>query len=219
MNNFMYVPKREYQQVKINLIKLINLVQNDVRNHFTFQYKFIGSSSRNMITIDEKCNTGYDFDVNLFINDYNNDYTPEELKTILINGFNKHKKLFSYDKIEDSKRVITIKVIDHNHSKILHSCDFAIVNEYTDDNGYKSQEYIHYNKRQGTYEWQEQSKGFYTLPNKADQLKKAGLWQLVRDTYIDKKNHNSNPYKKSRSLYAETINEVYKARICPKFIQ
>lgn len=35
------------------------------RSDFTFQYTFIGSSSRNMITYDAKSNIGFDFDVNI----------------------------------------------------------------------------------------------------------------------------------------------------------
>ena len=36
-----------------------------------------------------------------------------------------------------------------------------------------------------------------------------GLWQNVRDYYLEKKNKNTNPNKKSRSLYAEAVNDIY----------
>ena len=36
----------------------------------------------------------------------------------------------------------------------------------------------------------------------------AILWQEVRDLYIEKKNYNPAG-KKSRALFAETINEIY----------
>lgn len=49
MSNFKYVPKKEYLPVKKELINLINLVQNEVREYFTFSFEFIGSASRNMI--------------------------------------------------------------------------------------------------------------------------------------------------------------------------
>ena len=67
---------------------------------------------------------------------------PQEIKEILIKGFNKYSRYFSYDYCEDSKRVITIKVKDQENSRILHSCDFAIV--YDCSNG--RQQYIRYNK-------------------------------------------------------------------------
>lgn len=207
MHDFKYVPKSEYQPVKNQLIKLINLVQNEVQNHFTFQFQFIGSSSRNMITRDAKGNTGYDFDANILINNDNN-LPPKKIKNILLNGFNKHKKLFNYNKIEDSKRVITIKVTDYKNSKILHSCDFAIVNNYT-YKGYDYQKFIFFNKKQNTYEWQEQPFSYYVIQNKIKWLKKQNLWQFVRNYYIYKKNTNTITTKKSRSLFSETINDIY----------
>ena len=50
MKHFEYVTKKEYGPVKEELINLIRMVQDDVREHFTSRYDFIGSASRNMIT-------------------------------------------------------------------------------------------------------------------------------------------------------------------------
>ena len=82
-------------------------------------------------------------------------------------------------------------------------------NDYIDGNGYEHQEYIHFNKRQNTYEWQEQPDGFYMLPEKIEWIKNNGLWQKVRDRYLNNKNTNSDPKKKSRSIFAETIAQIY----------
>lgn len=79
MSNFKYVPKKEYLPVKKELINLINLVQNEVREYFTFSFEFIGSASRNMITRDESSNVGYDFDVNIMVNDNDNVYSAKKL--------------------------------------------------------------------------------------------------------------------------------------------
>lgn len=207
MKNFEYVPKSEYQPVKKELIQLINLVQDEVREYFTFRFDFIGSASRNMITRDLKSNTGYDFDVNLRVNDEDEDYSAEEIKNILIRGFNVHNKKFNYDFCEDSKRVITIKVKDRKNSKILHSCDFAVVNDCDDGR----QQYIHYNKKQQSYSWQYQPKGFYMIGEKIDWIKENGLWKEVKDLYLEKKNLNDNPNKKSRSIFAETVAQVFNA--------
>lgn len=206
MSDFKYVTKKEYQPVKNELIELINLVQDEVREYFTFRYDFIGSASRNMITRDEDSNVGYDFDVNIRVNDEEEDYTAKEIKQILMNGFNRYNHLFKYDYCEDSKRVITIKVKDRRNSRILHSCDFAVVYDCNDGR----QQYIHFNKSQQTYEWQYQPKGFYRLSEKIEAIKEAGHWQDVRDLYIDKKNNNTDPNKKSRSIFAETVAQVYK---------
>ncbi len=132
MKQFEYVSKKEFEPVREELNALINLVQDEIREKFTFKYNFIGSSSRKMITREVNGNVGYDFDVNIEVNDPNDNYLPKELRTILMSGFNKHNKMFKYDYAEDHKRVFTIKVKDKKNSKILHSCDFAIANNYVE---------------------------------------------------------------------------------------
>ena len=52
MYHFKYVSKKEAAPYKTQLIELLNRVQDYVRGEFTFQFTFIGSSSRNMITYD-----------------------------------------------------------------------------------------------------------------------------------------------------------------------
>lgn len=203
MYHFKYVTKAELAPFKKELIELIHLVQNDVRDDFTFQYEFIGSVSRNMVTFDPQSNTGFDFDVNLFVNDDEEDYKPGEIKHILMDAFNKHARKYRYDFCEDSTRVFTIKVKDKKNSKILHSCDFAIVNNY----GENQQEYIRFNKPHN-YAWVEQPDGFYQLPDKIEFCKENGLWTDVRNLYLDKKNNNTVKGKKSRSIFAETVHQI-----------
>lgn len=205
MKEFEYVTKREYGPVKKELIELIRLVQDEVRDYFTFRYDFIGSASRNMITREVNGNVGYDFDVNIRVNDPEENYSAEKLKTILMNGFNKHSNKFKYDYAEDSSRVITIKVKDKKNSRILHSCDFAIVFDCSDGR----QQYIRFNKSQNSYSWEYQPKGFYQLDERIEKIKKGGFWQEVKDLYLEKKCKNTDINKKSRSLFAETIKEVY----------
>ena len=209
MKEFEYVSKREYGPVKEDLVELIHLVQDEVREHFTFRYDFIGSASRNMITREINGNVGYDFDVNIRINDPDNSYSAKKIRNILKSAFDKHAKKFMYDDAEDSTRVITIKVKDRKNSKILHSCDFAVVNDYIDEDGDEHQEYIHFNKKQNTYEWQEQPEGYYMLLERIDDIKKYNLWQKVRDLYLEKKSKNTDSHKKSRSIFAETVKEVH----------
>ena len=52
------------------------------------------------------------------------------------------------------------------------------------------------------------AKGFYELEEKAKWCKEKNLWQDVSDMYINLKNSNTNPNKKSQSIYAETINNI-----------
>lgn len=69
MHDFEYVPKKEWKPIRDELLEIIRRLQNEVRDSFTFQYHFVGSSSRNMITRDRNSNTGFDFDVNIEVND------------------------------------------------------------------------------------------------------------------------------------------------------
>ena len=63
-------------------------------------------------------------------------------------------------------------------------------------------------KKQCSYSWEYQPKGYYDLPTKIEWIKKHKLWQQVRDNYIDKKNANTDDNKKSRSIFSESIHQV-----------
>lgn len=205
MNNFVYITRKEATIVKNELIELINLVQDEVREHFTFRYDFIGSTSRNMKTCDFKTNVGYDFDVNIRVNDKDEDYSAFEIRNILRNAFNKFSYIYDYDYPEDGQRVMTIKVKDTENSKIIHSCDFAVVHDASDGR----QQYIRYNKKDNSYYWEYQPKGFYLMDEKIKTIKKHGKWNELRELYLNKKNTNTNKDKKSRSLFAESVNSIY----------
>lgn len=200
MYHFKYVPRTKYLPLKKQIIELIKEVQNRVRDKFTFQFEFIGSTKRNMITEDVRSNIGFDFDVNLTVNNDKN-YTPKKIRTILRTALTNVSRKYGYDRCEDSTRVITIVNISTKNSSILHSCDFAIV---------KGNKYIRFDKKENAYVWASQPKDFINLDKKAKELRKdSEIWKVVKEKYLKKKNENKNPNKHSRSLYAETINEVY----------
>lgn len=102
-----------------------------------------------------------------------------------------------------------MKHVDRNNSEISFSCDLAII--YTDDRG--EQRYIYFDKEQDQYLMQFKPKYSDDLKIKVKKIKRSKnhskLWQEVRELYLKKKNENKVPSKKSRSLYAETINEIY----------
>lgn len=208
MYHYEYVSKNEAAPIKRELIEIIHAVQNIVRDDFTFQYEFIGSSSRNMITCDRTSNIGFDFDVNITVNEDVEFNSPKTIKQTLINAIDRVAKKYGYSPCEDSTSVITIKLIDHENSKIKHSCDFAIVRDIVNKNGSKMRQCIHYNKKRNKYLWVIQSHP-YKLETKVETIKEQDAWNEVRVLYLEKKNNNYVPDKHSRSLYAETINEIY----------
>lgn len=207
MHNFKYATAKQLSPVKKDLISIIHSVQDLIRKDFTFQFNFVGSAERNMVTYDVGTNMGFDFDVNIHIND-ECEFSAKEIKTKVRTALDRIAPRFGYGYAEDSTRVLTIKFKDRKNSKILHSCDFAIVNDYVDDDGDERQEYIHFNKGQKSYSWREQPRGYYLLPEKVEWVKENGYWNEVRELYLHKKNSNRNPNKHSRSLYAETIHEI-----------
>lgn len=204
MHDFKYVTKKQAQPIKDELYQILYMVQDLVRDNFTFSFTPIGSSSRNMITCDAKSNIGFDFDINIEVNDDNEDFEPKEIRTIIRTAIDRVAPRYGYKNCEDSTRVLTIKKVDTSHSRIIHSCDFAIVYNCGDGR----QQYIRFNKDNNYYFWEYQGKGFVGLEKKMDWLKRENLWGELQDYYIYKKNCNDNPDKHSRSIFAESINEM-----------
>ena len=81
-----------------------------------------------MITREVKGNRGYDFDVDIRVNDDEEDYSAGQLKHILHETLRRVSMKHGYSTCEDSSSVITMKMVDVSDSRIEHSCDFAIVN-------------------------------------------------------------------------------------------
>lgn len=208
MHDFVYVTRNSAKPVRNELLQIIHEVQDLVEKYFTFQFRPVGSSSMNMITYDIKSNIGFDFDFDLKINDEDENYSPEEIRNIMRNAIDQVAPKYGYKHCEDSTRVLTIKKINTFTSRILHSCDFALVHNC--ENG--RQQYIRFNKKNGNYTWEFQGKGFKNLNNKITWLKQNGYWGELQDYYIEKKNHNNNPDKHSRSILAESINEMYQKK-------
>lgn len=80
MHNFQYVSRKQLSPVKKDLVRIINSVQDDLRKEFTFRYDFVGSIKRNMVTYDVGTNIGYDFDVNIQVNDDECKFSAKRLK-------------------------------------------------------------------------------------------------------------------------------------------
>ncbi|MBR5217558.1 MAG: hypothetical protein IKV68_04280 [Oscillospiraceae bacterium] len=204
MHDFHYVSKSTAQPIKAELYEILYEVQDLVRDYFTFQFTPVGSSTRNMITRDAKSNIGFDFDINIEVNAAKEAFDAKEIRTRLRNAIDLVAPRYGYKCCEDSTRVLTIKTVNTFTSQILHSCDFAVVHNCEDG----KQQYIRFNKKQNSYFWAFQSKSFTELGRRIDWLKKNDLWGELREYYIFKKNNNDNPDKHSRSIFAESINEM-----------
>lgn len=69
MYHFEYVFKKEAAPYKSQLIEILNRVQDYVRDEVASRFAFISSLSRNMINNDPTTHVGFDFDVNIAVND------------------------------------------------------------------------------------------------------------------------------------------------------
>lgn len=208
--DFRYVSKKDprLRMVYADAVNLIREIQDAVRGRFTFQYRPVGSYSRNMVTEDTKSNTGFDLDFDLIINNPDEQYTAKEIKNTLQRAMNQVAKRHGYDFPEDSTRVLTIKCKDRKNARILHSIDFAITNECVDENGCIRRESVRYDKEKNRYIWCEQPSGAYDLPDRMDLLKEEGLWGKLTAYYLKKKNENENPGLHSRQLFSMAVNEL-----------
>ena len=130
MSKYEYVSKNEYQPVRLELEDIIKKTQKILRRDsgITFRFELIGSGSKHLITRIKNGNKGFDFDYNLIVN-YDNgdmwkaDYARKEITKALDKAILGTK----YDHPQNSEVAMTIKVKDTKKSKIIHSCDFAVV--------------------------------------------------------------------------------------------
>lgn len=205
-HEFKYVTRKEARPARTKLEKLICQLHNDkdLKKYFTFEHKYVGSSKRNMITKDIKGNNGYDFDVDIIPNISQEQYTPKEIKKLVIKALDKYTKEYGFSYSKDSKSVITIKSIDHKNSEVIYSCDFAIVR--IDNTGKK--QFIMHDKTSGKYEWKYRGGGYNGISEKYDWIKERKLIQELRDFYLELKNKNLCEDKRSRSIFVESVNVI-----------
>ena len=206
-----YVTKQEVSIAREEIEDIIHKVQNYLRKEklLTFQYNLIGSASnkRHLVTRIKNGNQGFDLDYNIVINKLlkNGKNNAKWIKETLISAFNQFLKN-PYKKCENSTSVFTIKKLNKKNNTIDFSFDFAIVFYYEEDS-VERQKYIKFDKNKNSY-FLELRKIATNHRDKEQFIKENGYWSEVRDVYLEKKNKNSDPNKKSRTLYYETIKEL-----------
>lgn len=210
-HDFKFLSKKDPKVVaaRDSLLTLLSEVRDDLKSQYTFQHRIVGSYARNMITYDEKSNVGFDLDVNIFPNDDGEKFDAKQIKWLFKMALDKHVLSHGFDYAEDSTRVLTVKAKDRQRSRVLYSIDFAFVYNYKDNDNSMHQQYIHYNKKQGSYTWEEQPKGFYMLPEKIKWIKAQGIWEsALKPYYLEKKNYNKDPHTHSRTIFANVVHEI-----------
>ena len=191
-----------------NLInQLVQLINNE--NTLYVEANLVGSGAKNLETQNAK--EPIDLDYNLVILDTNgisiNDC--DEIKEYIRKSFNRVLKRNGWGDCKDSTSALSTEQRHFKEgNKTPFSIDLAIICEDR-TSWYR----LIHDKQLRRYYWNEgqDSKG---LLDRVDWLKDNGLWNKVRDAYLDKKNmylkrgDNNHP---SFNCYIEAVNEVYYA--------
>lgn len=207
---FEFVSKSEYTPVRLVLEEIILNIQEEIKPFCTFQFMLIGSGRKKMITREVGSNKGFDFDYNLSLQKIKgDDDSPQQIRSTFLNIINKVAKRYGY-RVEDNKSAITIKLINQDNKKIIHSCDFGIVEDYTDDNDNERQQIIIRDKTSivPRYFWNERPKSS-NYAFKLSNIEASGLWEVLKFEYLRLKNNNKDSDKKSYQLFIEAVSNVY----------
>ena len=202
-----YVTRAELKPAKEQIEKIIRSLHTSLRKEgVTFEEKLIGSGGKNLVTKVVGGNKGFDFDYNFVIQKHN-DLEAKDLRLLFVRKLEVIISNTNYKTVSDGEQSFTIKVVDKKKSQIKHGCDFAIVNEYIDNqNNFRQQILVKLSNN--SYSWEDKpiAKNYST---KVSNLKANGLWNEVRDEYLKVKNSNNDGNKKSYTMYYEAVNNVY----------
>ena len=176
------------------------------------QFSLVGSGARNMIT--RNGDGPYDLDYNLLIMRAEERYWNDLrlLKETVRNALNWAERREFFPDAQDSTSCLTALLHFKDTPNVEFSFDVAITTKNKNGNYMRS---IHnknvYALGLDQYTWNEVPNS-HQVKDRADKLKRAGLWQKVRDRYLEKKNmylfrqdHNHASFV----VYVEAVNEVY----------
>lgn len=204
------VSKAKLKPVKKIIGVIIRELQRSMRQYnITFVPVLVGSAGRHLVTRAVRGNTGFDFDYNFSLQHLPDNIKCQNLKFLFIDELNNvlDNTPYKYSYAENNTHSITIKFIDKNQSRIIHSCDFAIVSDYEEEGDF-FQEILIYDKKTNEYFWNKRPYG-KNYQDKLSNLLDNGSWQEIREEYLELKNNNNDKEKKSFSLYLEAVNNVY----------
>lgn len=164
----------------------------------------IGSGNINLVTKNGE-NGEYDLDYNLVIQKDKNNLcsNPKRIKELFINAFNEQNSKLGFKQSENSRSVITVKLVQDN--RLCFSFDVAVLFKGNNGNYMK----IIFNKRTKVYYWNE-IKNSQNYQTKIAKVKENNLWNEVRKLYLCKKNFylKKNKEISSFSVLLETLNEI-----------
>ena len=176
------------------------------------QFSLVGSGARNMIT--RNGDGPYDLDYNLLIMKAEERYWNDLrlLKETVRNALNRAERREFFSDAQDSTSCLTALLHFKDTPNVEFSFDVAITTKNKNGNYMR----LIHNKNAyalgwDQYTWNEVPNS-HQVKDRADELKKAGLWQKVLDRYLEKKNmylFRQDHDHPSFVVYVEAVNEVY----------
>ena len=176
------------------------------------QFSLIGSGARNMIT--RNGDGPYDLDYNLSIMRAEERYWSDLrlLKETVRNALNWAERREFFSDAQDSTSCLTALLHFKDTPNVEFSFDVAITTKNKNGNYMRL---IHnknvYALGLDQYTWNEVPNS-HQVKDKADEIKEEGLWQEVRDRYLEKKNMYLSRQDRNHPsfvVYVEAVNEVY----------
>lgn len=203
---FLNKMRRECSDIVNRVVLLIN---NEKKMNVRMQ--LVGSGAKHLETQNENDAVDLDYNLNI-IEIYESRYSDgKELKEYIQRKFNEILKLKGLNDCDDSKSALTTKKMAfRNGNKTPFSIDLTITKLILE----KWNKLIHFktgDSRTDKWEWniiRDSSK----IDDKAKYIKEKGMWNSLRNVYLDKKNYylSKNDFDHpSYNCYIESINEVY----------
>ena len=176
------------------------------------QFVLVGSGARNLVT--RNGNSPYDLDYNLSIMRAEERYWNDLrlLKETVRNALNWAERNEFFSDAQDSTSCLTAILYFEKSPDIKFKFDVAITTKNKNGNYMRL---IHnknvYALGLDQYTWNEVPNS-HQVKDKADEIKEEGLWQEVRDRYLEKKNMYLSWQDRNHPsfvVYVEAVNEVY----------
>lgn len=228
---FEYVPKDEFQPV----IKRVESCMEQIsallkKKEIKFTWGFVGSTNRYghpFITREVGGNKGFDIDVNIYLERPSKDeiwkasYARQTFYKVIDQVFHN----IGYKNAEDRTSVIRVKFLDKQNKKIIHSCDFAVFQKTSNNDGKVTEKYAR-KYDNGTYGWTTRGGRNINAMSKLQWLEKyigdngdtkykyhyskdSSLLGDLKHEYLKLKNSNNDEDKCSFQLFNEALNNIY----------
>ncbi|ATZ17782.1 hypothetical protein [Mesoplasma melaleucae] len=198
--------------------KIISELVETLKDDYSINTKFckIGSGAKNLITQNGSGDIDFDYNIEI-LHCKDGNYKPKEIKEKIKKTFNKVLNKNGLQDCKDSTSSLTVKNIKLDYkNKPYFSIDLGIIIEW--DDGTVSR-LIHKktgNTNYDNWEWNTATRSLEKIKNKIKKLKKDGCWEILRQTYLDKKNlylKRNDFNHPSYICYIEAVNEVYNKNI------